>query len=573
MAPVKPINPTYAPLQALADELVRCGMRHAVTSPGSRNAPLALTLAAAEGLEAVSVIDERSAGFVALGMAKASGRPVAVTCTSGSAAANLLPAVVEAHEGRVPLIVLTADRPPELRDTGAGQAIDQIKLYGSAAKWFVEVGNHEPGRASAVFHRALGCRAYFTAAGGRPGPVHLNFPLREPLAPVVQELPAEPWAGRPEGRPWVEVHEPAAQPEPSVVEELVERLRNAGRGVVVCGSTAESVAAPAARLARALAWPLLAEPTSGVRCGPHDRSHVVAHYDALLRSESFAQAHRAALVLRIGDTPTSKPLRSWLERAAQVLIDPVRTWHEPTRAAETVVTATAAATCTALAAAFEKGPPVADDAWLRSWRAADALVAPALDAVGRALEPGLYAALPELLPDGATVWVSSSMPIRDLESFLPQTGKRLRFLANRGANGIDGVVSSALGAAVASAARVVLITGELALVHDAGGLLAAGRRQADLTVICLNNDGGGIFDFLPVGRHADSHAYREHVLTPSGVDLSALAAAAGMAHRRVEDLGELGSNLERPGVVEIPTDRAANLRVHRELFEGIAAAL
>src|SRR3954465_15712252 len=175
-----PVNSTYAPLQALVDELARCGMTHAVTSPGSRNAPLALVLAGDSRLRAVSVIDERSAGFVALGIAKSSGRPVAVTCTSGSAAANLMPAVVEAYEAGVPLIVLTADRPPELRDVGAGQAIDQVKLYGAFAKWFVEVGNHEPSRATAVHFRALACRAYETARGGRPGPVHLNLPLREP---------------------------------------------------------------------------------------------------------------------------------------------------------------------------------------------------------------------------------------------------------------------------------------------------------------------------------------------------------------------------------------------------------
>src|SRR4051794_4863918 len=178
-----PVNSTFAPLQALADEFVRSGMTHAVTCPGSRNAPIALTLAAQPGLTAVSVLDERSAGFVALGIAKQSGRPVAITTTSGTAAANLMPAVVEAHEAAVPLVVLTADRPPELREVGAGQAIDQIKLYGSYVKQFAEVGNHQPGRASAIHHRQLGCRAYATAAGGRRGPVHLNFPLREPLAP------------------------------------------------------------------------------------------------------------------------------------------------------------------------------------------------------------------------------------------------------------------------------------------------------------------------------------------------------------------------------------------------------
>src|SRR4051812_14313782 len=218
-----PINRTYAPVQALVDELARCGMRRAVTCPGSRNAPLILSLAQHEGIEAVSVLDERSAGFMGLGMAKASGLPVAVTCTSGTAAANLMPALAEAHEARVPLIALTADRPPDLRDVGAGQAIDQIKLYGDAVKWFVEVGNHEPSRETAVHHRALACRAFATAGGGRPGPVHLNFPLREPLAPVREELDAADWAGRDDGRPWVDVREHSSAPHAGDVQELADR--------------------------------------------------------------------------------------------------------------------------------------------------------------------------------------------------------------------------------------------------------------------------------------------------------------------------------------------------------------
>src|SRR5215212_2351472 len=217
---MQPVNRTYAPLQALADELVRCGMTHAVTCPGSRNAPVIFALAETEGIETVSVLDERAAGFLALGIAKASGRPVAVTCTSGTAAANLLPAVAEAHEARVPLIVLTADRPPELRDVGAGQAIDQIKLYGTFAKWFVEVGTHDPGRETAVHHRALACRAYWTAAGGRPGPVHLNFPLREPLAPAPETLDPGDWEGRPDGRAWTEVREHATLPHSADLHEI-----------------------------------------------------------------------------------------------------------------------------------------------------------------------------------------------------------------------------------------------------------------------------------------------------------------------------------------------------------------
>ncbi len=546
-----PINRTYAPLQAFVEELARCGMRHAVTCPGSRNAPLALSLAAQEGIDAVSVIDERAAGFVALGMAKASGRPVAIACTSGTAAANLHPAVVEAWEARVPMLVLTADRPPELREVGAGQAIDQLRLYGSAAKWFVEVGSHEPGRGTAIHHRALACRAWWTASGGRPGPVHLNFPLREPLAPRPEELPAADWAGREDGRPWTEVREHSSAPHADDVHALAARLAGTPRGAIVCGPTAERVAEPAARLAAEAGWPLLAEPTSGVRCGDHDRSHVVAHYDVLLRVEGFAREHVPDLVLRVGDTPTSKPLRQWLEAVPQVVIDPHGAWHEPTRRAELVLQAAAAPTLGALSSALEMRAAEPQPGWLGSWRRADALVPPALAASPDPFEPKVLADLEPALPDDALVWVSSSMPIRDVEACFPQSPKPLRFLANRGANGIDGVVSSALGAALASGQPTWLLTGELALQHDIGGLLAAGQAGVELQIVCLNNGGGAIFDFLPVAEHADPRLYEEHIATPSGVDLRELA----------------------PGITEIRTDRRTNVALHRELVERVAAGL
>jgi 2-succinyl-5-enolpyruvyl-6-hydroxy-3-cyclohexene-1-carboxylate synthase len=603
-----PINRTYAPLQAFVDELVRCGLRRAVTCPGSRNAPLALTLAAQDGLECVSVIDERSAGYFALGMAKASGLPVAITCTSGTAAANLHPAVCEAWEARVPLVVLTADRPPELREVGAGQSIDQLRLYGSAVKWFVEVGNHEPSRETAVHHRALGCRAFWTAAGGRPGPVHLNFPLREPLAPVPEELAAEEWAGRADGRPWTELREHSKAPDANDVQRLAERAARAPRGAIVCGPNADAGApgpavaaadagrrdAPGAaneavraapddrrlrlaeavvRLAEMTRWPLLAEPTSGVRCGEHDRSHVVAHYDLLLRAERFAVAHVPQLVLRVGDTPTSKPLRAWLAEAPEVVIDPHAVWHDPARAAELVLEAAAAPACAALAAALEMRTVERDPYWLRSWLAADAEVAPALAASGDAFEPKLLAALEPALPDGAVVWLSSSMPVRDVEACFPSSPKRLRFLANRGANGIDGVVASAAGAALAGGLPTLLLTGELALLHDLGGLLAAARAGAELTIVCLDNGGGGIFDFLPVAEHADPELYERHIATPAGVELERVAALAGIRHTRAETIDELRAAVAKPGLVEVPTDRRRNVALHRELAERVARAL
>ncbi len=567
-----PINRTYAPVQALVDELARCGVEHAVTSPGSRNAPLLLVLAADERISCLSVLDERSAGFAALGMAKASGRPVIVTCTSGTAAANLMPAVAEAWEARVPLIVLTADRPPELRDVGAGQAIDQIKLYGAQVKWFVEVGNHEPGRDSALHHRSLACRAVATALGGRPGPVHLNLPLREPLAPVREQLDPGPWQGRPGGLPWVRVSEPAPRAEREWVRALAREMGATHRGAIVCGPSGEDLGPAVAGLASRLCWPVLAEPTSGVRCGSHDRSAVVAHYDALLRSSEWAAAQQADFVLRLGDTPTSKPLRAWLARARQVVVDPSEGWHEPTREAEWILRVAAAPLCRALAE--EIGRPAPDPEWLATWRAADALVAPALAAAPDPSEPGVHAALGEALSEGDLLWVASSMAIRDVETFLPSSPKGIRILSNRGANGIDGTVSSALGAAVATRRRVVLATGELALLHDLGGLVAARRHGVDLTVVCLNNGGGGIFDFLPVAGHAEAVAYAEQVVTPSGADLEPLAALAGLPYRRAESVAEVAA-LVRGGscLVEVRTDRAGNVATHREVFDRVAAAL
>src|SRR4051794_23731182 len=503
-----PINSTFAPLQVLVDELVRCGMTHAITCPGSRNAPIALTLAAQPRLNAVSVLDERSAGFVALGIAKQSGRPVAITTTSGTAAANLMPAVVEAHEARVPLIVLTADRPAELREVGAGQAIDQVKLYGSFAKWFVEVGNLPTGRASAVHHRQLGCRAYATASLGRPGPVHLNFPLREPLAPRREELDPADWEGRPDGGPWTRASQ-------GLQLGGLDLSAASARGVIVCGGGAVTYGPYAAALGRSLGWPVLAEPTSNARI-----ADVIAHYDLLLRSERFA-AERPELVIRVGEMPTSKPLRAWLAGCRQFVIDPHLDWHDPTRVADTLL---------AIAPDALQVPPdpparPAEPPWLDRWRAADAVVAEELARTEEPFEPLAYNVLADV---AATIWVSSSLPIRDFESYFPPSNARI--LSNRGANGIDGVVSSAAGAAIATGAPVHLVIGELALLHDVGALVSARRAGAELAILCVNNGGGGIFDFLPLAEPAGGLAYQAHIATPVEEELAAAAAPRGVTH-------------------------------------------
>jgi 2-succinyl-5-enolpyruvyl-6-hydroxy-3-cyclohexene-1-carboxylate synthase len=543
---------TYLLLRAFCDELARCGMRHACTSPGSRNTPLILSLVREPRLKTFSHIDERCAGFFALGAAKASGRPVAVTVTSGTAAANLAPAVIEAHEARVPLIVLTADRPPELRDVGAGQTIDQLKLYGDAVKLFVEVGVDVATDATLRWIRTLACRAYATALAGRPGPVHLNFPLREPLV-LDGPLPPEN-TGRAGGRPYVIVEPPhlcaggdGPGPHP------------AGRLLLVAGAGTRDPVALASYAARRQI-PVLADPLSGARRG----GAAIAHYDLLLRDPAFTEHHRPDCVLRLGDLPTCKPLRTWLATlpdVPQIAFDPDGTWHDP-----------AAVVGMRIHAAPRQPDELEIEAgWLHSWRAADAAAAAAIDAtLGDELsEPLVARKLAEWLPADATLFVASSMPVRDLEEFAAAREDPPRVLSNRGANGIDGTVSSAFGAAAASDGPVVLLIGDVALAHDVGGLLAASRLQIPLTIVLLNNDGGGIFHFLPVATQTD--AFEPHVATAHQLDFAHAAALYGCTYVRADSLAQLRRALDGDGatLVEVRTDRLENLALHRAVADRV----
>jgi 2-succinyl-5-enolpyruvyl-6-hydroxy-3-cyclohexene-1-carboxylate synthase len=554
---------TYILLRAFVDELVRCGMRAACTAPGSRSTPLVLSLVRDERLRCYSHLDERVAGFFAVGLAKASGLPVAVACTSGTAAVELAPAVYEAREARVPLVVLTADRPPELRDVGAGQTIDQLKLYGDAAKWFVEVGTHEATPARLRWIRTLACRAFWTATTGRRGPVHLNLPLREPLVLDEGETLPPDDSGRPGGRPWVVHAQAAAQP--------AQVTFGGARGVIVAGRDERHPALPAAlaRAAERCGYPLLADPLSGARRG----GAAAAHYDALLRDEAFAAAHAPDFVLRVGDLPTSKPLRQWLAGqadAAQVRLDPEEGWQDPDGVVETMLVADPVATLDALDAS-------ADPAWLRSWRLADEAAARAIAAtLGDALsEPLVAAQLGADLPATATCFVASSMPVRDVETFWPARDAPPRALSHRGANGIDGTVSGALGAAAGGAGPVVLLVGDVALAYDLGALAAGTRLGLSLTIVLLNNDGGGIFSFLPVARERD--AFEEHVATPHGLDFARAAALYGCAYTRADDPAALRTALDAAGdgvaLIEVRTDRDENVALHRRVWAAVADAL
>ncbi len=562
---------THLLLRAFVDELARCGVREACTSPGSRSSPIVLALVRDGRLSCFSHIDERCGGFFAVGAAKAACRPVAVAVTSGTAAANLAPAVIEAHEARVPLVVLTADRPPELREVGAGQTIDQLKLYGAAAKWFFEVGTHDATPERMRWMRMLACRAVWTSLEGRPGPVHLNFALREPLVPPA-DLGPDPLPGRTGGRPWL-LRSTPGQDTAAAGRALAVVARDAHRPVVVAGRAEPSLEAIAPACER-LGWPLLADPLSGARRG----GAAVAHYDLLLRSAAFTAAQRPDLVVRCGDLPTSKPLRAWLDGlgsdVTQLAFDPQCSWHDPSGALHAVLSVDASAT---LAATAEHAP-VANPSWLGAWREADARAASAIDGVlGDELsEPRVARELGACLPASATLFVASSMPVRDVETYVAARPDAPRVLCNRGANGIDGTVSSAFGAAAVSDGPVVLLVGDVALAYDIGGLLAARRSGLSLTIVLLNNDGGGIFEFLPVAGERD--AFEEHVATPHGLDFAHAAALYGCAHERVATVAQLREALARAvgsaptTILEVRTERAANLALHRALAAAATPA-
>jgi 2-succinyl-5-enolpyruvyl-6-hydroxy-3-cyclohexene-1-carboxylate synthase len=575
---------TYVLLRAFVDELARSGMRAACTSPGSRSAPLALTLAREPRLRCFSHVDERCSGFFALGLAKASGLPVAVTCTSGTAAAELLPAAIEAHEARVPLLLLTADRPPELRENGAGQAIDQLKLLGSAAKWFFEVGTHEATPERLRWIRTLACRAYATTLEGRPGVVHLNFPLREPL--VTDEPLEDDASGRPDGRPFVRRRREDHCSAEENVETTRQLIGSAKRGVIVAGRDERggldwSPGVGAAKFAAALGWPLLADPMSNARRG----NAAIAYYDALLREQAFTARLQPDLVLRVGDLPVSKPLRSWLGNMTgvqQVAFDRDGAWQDPA----SVLSHSLQIDHGSMLKALSEGTlPPADRDWLMQWRSADERAAEAIRGVlsdSGLCEPLVAGELGVLLPKNATLFVASSMPVRDIETFWPAREDPPRVLCNRGANGIDGIVSSAFGAAAANDGPAVLLIGDVALAHDIGGLLAAKRLELKLTIVLLDNGGGGIFDFLPVAENElarEQDIFTRHIATPTGLDFADAATLYGLGHERAEDVPGFRAALERAlenersCIVEVRGEREANVRLHRRVWKAVSDAL
>lgn len=553
---------------SLVDELAAHGMRHACVSPGSRSTPLALALARHPDLQVHVHLDERSSAFFALGLAKALLGPVAVACTSGTAAAELFPAVVEASQARVPLYLLTADRPPRLRGTGANQTIDQVRLFGAYPRAYL-APPVPVSPSDALEWRRIGRDAIAASGGPQPGPVHVNCSFDEPLVPTgaLIEVPA-----RTPGQ--VESPDHDAEPLAADIERVAKELSGA-RGVVVAGSSWWAPLDHVAELAERLGWPVLAEPTSGLR----RPGRALAAGQALIGSAGFLKRHRPEVVLQVGATPTTRGTQALVAAAERLLVidlfhmdpDPERhaTWRlraGPDRLADELLS---------LSRRIEPAP----GGWWEVWREMDERARNALDSVLDATdeptELRLARDLAAAVPEGGTLFVGSSMPIRDLDDAMaPRDG--LRVLANRGASGIDGLVSTALG--VAAAARTgptFALIGDLSLLYDAGALLWNGRRDgSDLTLVVPNNGGGAIFGFL---GQRDLPESDELFVTPHGVDLGAVCAAAGVAHERVERMSALGPALARSHggirVIEVVVDAKRNRDQHAHVPVAVEVAL
>jgi 2-succinyl-5-enolpyruvyl-6-hydroxy-3-cyclohexene-1-carboxylate synthase len=551
----------------VVDELVRHGVTDAVIAPGSRSTPLALAFAEEDRIRLHVRIDERSASFTAVGLARATGRVVPLLCTSGTAAAEFHAAVLESDAARVPLLVLPADRPPELRGTGANQTLDQIKLYGAAVRWFDEVGVPESRPDSVAYWRATASHAVAAAAGGlgRPGPVHLNLALREPLVPTDDGTGFPfPLDGREAGRPWL-VAETAARPIPDGVRA---RLEEARVGVVLAGDLSPTAdGAAVAAFAASRGWPLFAEPHSNARRGPA----AITGTDVVLRNDPFVAAHQPDLVVVCGRVGLSRAVLGWLgTRSCDVIVvDPYGDWWDPTRSAGTLVVADPAAL-------RDVGGETAPPDWLADWAGAGEAASSAVDAVldesAELTEPGLARDLVAFLPDGALLAVASSMPIRDLDlTMRPRHG--VRMVANRGVSGIDGFVSTAVGAALGHDGPTWALAGDLSLLHDINGLLA--DPAADLTLVVVNNDGGGIFSLLP--QAADDPMFERVFGTPHGADLAQVVSGYGGSHHQLRSVQELTEALavvpKGVRVLELRTDRRDNARLHRRLTEQASAAV
>ncbi|WP_458189267.1 2-succinyl-5-enolpyruvyl-6-hydroxy-3-cyclohexene-1-carboxylic-acid synthase [Haladaptatus sp. NG-WS-4] len=569
--------------ETIVAELAASGVESVCLAPGSRSTPLTVAFAGHDDVHVFSHLDERSAAFFALGRAKRTGRPTPLVCTSGTAAANFYPAIIEADRARVPMLVLTADRPPELRDSGANQTVDQQKLYGDAVRWYADLAEPEAEPRKLRSLRTTAARAIGTATGTPAGPVHLNVPFRKPLEPteVPGDVPADfdddySLAGEGRDGPFVRVSPGVPELDAETLARTAVEVADAERGLVVVGPADRPTPARdvLGDLADATGFPVLADSLSGHRFG-HDRA-IVGGYDSYLVPDVTDDWPDPDVVLRFGASPTSKVLRQYLERtdARQFVVDSAGGWREASFTATELVVAGPTRFARRLSETLDAS---ANDGWTGRFERADACHWNVLEASDEHFEGNVLAAVAELLPDPTTLFVSNSMPVRDLDRFGKPRPADVTVLGNRGASGIDGIVSTALGAGSATDDPLVLVTGDLAYYHDMNGLLALERCGVDATIVEINNDGGGIFHMLPI--ESFDPPFTDQFKTPHGLDFEPTGDIYGFEFDRVESLSafreQFQTSLDTPGtqVIEVVTDAETSHRTRESLQKRVIREL
>jgi 2-succinyl-5-enolpyruvyl-6-hydroxy-3-cyclohexene-1-carboxylate synthase len=560
--------------------LYDAGIKRIVISPGSRSTPLAMMFHAHPEIETWINVDERSAAFFALGMAKGLQEPVALLCSSGTAGANYFPAIIEARYARVPLVVLTADRPHELRGVGAPQTIDQIKLYGDHVKYHQEMPLPDENANLNAFVKASAGRAVGMAVKAPQGPVHLNFPFRDPLVPDVNRN--QLWNDHSNGNPLFQTGKVSLNSQQ--FEKLAKTWTEIDKPLIVVGPHQdEDLAQAVITLARSLKAPIIADPLSGLRTGPFEKEVIIESYDTFLRSKVFFDNFKSNGVIRIGAMPVSKPFLKYLEAAKPehyIVVDDSGVWREPTHLATQMIQSDAVSFCEGLAAAINKNNRTHITHWCKHWQEVNQKSKEIISSFIEEspwFEGHVVDILLKHVDNDSSLFVGNSMPIRDVDTLLLNRDDRLNIFANRGANGIDGVVSTAIGVSTVKKPLTLLI-GDLSFFHDTNGLMAAKIYNIDITIIVINNNGGGIFSFLPQAKE-NEETFEALFGTPLDINVEAIAQVYNGKYRKATDKNTFEKALsdfkDQKGlkIIEAVTARKENVEIHNHLWQRVNKAV